>query len=111
MLEFGECLQFDRFMLKYGFAPNSSADSSTNVSSHTQSVKNGILGGIHGYKCQSGPHNFVIGDQPSNKSTQLKPNASVLLDALGEDSFRFLAQLFDVATTTAYNWLRPAAES
>jgi len=53
----------------------------------------------------------VIGDQPSNKSTQLKPNASVLLDALGKASFRFLAQLFDVSATTAYNWLRPAAES
>jgi len=31
MLEFGECLQLDRFMLRYGFDPNSSADSSTNV--------------------------------------------------------------------------------
>jgi len=34
-----------------------------------------------------------------------------LLDALGKASFRFLAQLFDVSATTAYNWLRPAAES
>ena len=66
---------------------------------------------MQGYKCQSGPHNFVIGDQPSNKSTELKPNASVLSDALGKASFRFLAQLFDVSATTTYNWLRPAAES
>ena len=44
-------------------------------------------------------------------STRLKPNASVLLDALGKASFRFLAKLFDVSATTAYNWLRPAAES
>ena len=53
----------------------------------------------------------MIGDQPSNKSTQLKPNASVLLDALGKASFRFLAQLFDVSATITYNWLRPATES
>ena len=53
----------------------------------------------------------MIGDQPSNKSTELKPNASILLDALGKASFRFLAQLFDVSATTTYNWLRPAAES
>ena len=53
----------------------------------------------------------MIGDQGRNKSTLLQPKASALLDALGKASFRFLAQLFDVSATTAYNWLRPAAES
>ena len=53
----------------------------------------------------------MIGDQPSNKSTQLKRNASVLLYALGKASFRVLAKLFDVSPTTTYNWLRQAAES
>ena len=66
---------------------------------------------MQGYKCQSGAHNFMIGDQGRNKSTLLKPNASVLLDALGKASFRFLAQLFDFSATTIYNCLRPTAES
>ena len=44
-------------------------------------------------------------------STQLKPNASVLLDCTWQSQLSFLAQLFDFSATTTYNCLPIRLES
>ena len=73
-------------------------------------IKSGIVRKAQRYRCKDCGYNFVVGDRRSNRDTEVKKALSVILYSLGKASFGFLGKLFGVARSTAYKWIKAAAE-
>jgi transposase len=76
-----------------------------------ETVKNGFVRDKQRYKCNACGYNFVLGDQRSKHSTEVKKALCLLLYSLGKSSFGFLAKLLGVSRTTTYYWVRQMAET
>ena len=68
-------------------------------------TKNGFIRSKQRYRCKTCGYNFVPGDERANPQTVVKRAFAVILYILGRVSYRSIAQLFDVSTTTVSNWL------
>ena len=74
-------------------------------------VKSGKSRGKQRYKCKICGTHFVEGDARVRGELAIKKALSVILYSLGKASFGFIAKLFGVSRTTAYNWVKQAGEN
>ncbi len=72
-------------------------------------VRSGYAKGKQRYRCKSCGYLFVEGDARTPKYYEIKKSISVMLYAIGKSSYGFIAKLFGVSRTTAYNWIKRAS--
>jgi len=72
-------------------------------------VKNGIVREEQRYKCKTCGCNFIGIDRRKREKNDPLRIMCILIYSLGKGTYRFLGQLFGVAHTTVYRWIRKEA--
>lgn len=72
--------------------------------------RNGKVRERQRYRCKDCGYTYVEGDTRINKKTEGTEGLVLLIYSTGKGSYRFIARLLGLSSTTVYRWIKSAAK-